>query len=472
MQASGYYTQVVINSIKIIIITIIMFVNRKDELDFLEKERDGGKSSFIVIYGRRRVGKTELIKKFIKNKPSIYFLVSEEPTEMQRDRLVQKIADYCKERTPQINDWVEAIDYIGEKLKEKKIILVVDEFPNLVTANKSIPSYFQKLADEHLKESKSMLILSGSRIGLMESKGLGHKSPLYGRRTGQIDLEPFDFEESRLIIKKEIKESIEINAIFGNIPMYLNFFDNKDSLKNNILENILDKKSFLYKEPEFILKQEFREPSKYMSIIEAIAKGNTHLNLISIKTKIEPGTLSKYISNLLKVRLIEREVPVTERHKKSKKSLYDVKDGLFNFWFYFVEPNISDVESDPKRFFESTVSKEIPIFVSKTFEKVCIEFTRKKFGYGAVGRWWHKKEEIDIVGLNKAETKILFAECKWQDNVDGSRLLDKLKEKSKHVRWNNKNRKEEFALFARSFSKKPKEAKCYELKDLGKFFKC
>ncbi|MEA3515052.1 MAG: ATP-binding protein [Nanoarchaeota archaeon] len=447
-----------------------MFVNRKDEMGFLKKEYNLSRSSFIVVYGRRRVGKTELIKEFIKDKSSIYFLASEEPTEMQQERIVKKIADHCKERLPQIDDWVEAIDYIGEKLMEKKRILVIDEFPYFVAANKSVPSYFQRLADEYLKDSKSMLILSGSSIGVMESKVLGHKSPLYGRRTGQIDLEPFDFEESRLIIKKDIKECIEANAIFGNIPMYLNFFDNKDSLKNNIIKHILDKKSFLYKEPEFILKQEFREPSKYMAIIEAIAKGHTHLNSISIWTKIEPGTLSKYISNLLKVRLIEREVPVTERHKKSKKSLYNIKDGLFNFWFYFIEPNISDVESDSKRFFESTVSKGIPKFVSKTFEKVCLEFTRKKFDYGAVGRWWRKEEEIDIVGLNKAETRILFAECKWQDNVDGSRLLDELKEKSKHVRWNDKNRTEEFVLFARSFSKKPKEAKCYDLNDLGEFF--
>ncbi len=445
-----------------------MFVNRKDELRFLRREYGEERSSFIVIYGRRRVGKTELIKELIKDKPSIYFLVSEEPTETQLGRLVQKIAGYFKERTPKIEDWLDAIDYIGEKLREDKIILVIDEFPYLVTSNKAVPSYFQRLSDEYLKDSRSMLILSGSSIGLMESKVLGHKSPLYGRRTGQIDLEPFDFEKLRLIIKKGIKECIEINAIFGNIPMYLNFFDNRGSLKNNILENILDKKAFLYKEPEFMLKQEFREPSKYMSIMDAIANGNARLNSISNKTRIPPGTISKYISNLLKVRLIEREVPITERNKKSKKSLYTIKDGLFNFWFYFVEPNISDVESNPEGFLKDIVVPGLPEFVGKTFEKVCIEFVRKRFDYGCVGRWWHKEREIDIVGLNKVEAKILFAECKWQDNVDAFKLLNELKEKSRHVRWNNNKRKEEFMLFAKSFSKKTKG--CYDIKDLDKFF--
>jgi len=447
------------------------FVGRKKELGFLEKEFAQNRKSFIVIYGRRRIGKTELIRKFLRHKQHIYFLVSQEPTNIQLERLIKKIAGFSGERVPKISDWEDAIDYIGEKLKEKKIILAIDEFTYLIDSNKSIPSYFQKLSEEYLNDSKSMLILSGSSVSMMESEVLGYKSPLYGRRTGQIDLAPFDFETIGMMITKNIKERIITNAVFGNIPMYLSFFDNNLSIEENILMNILDKNSFLYKEPEFILKQELREPSKYMAILFAIAHGNTKLTNISNKTGILSGTLSKYIEQLIKIRLVYKETPVTERNKKTKKSLYFISDGLFYFWFKFIEPNLSDVEDNPKHFLKKIIVPSLSSFVSRTFEKVCKEFVKENLDYGSVGRWWYKGEEIDIIGLNKQNNKILFAECKWQDDVDGIKLLRKLKEKARKIMWGPKNRKEEFIIFARSFSKKNNEARFYSLKEIGRFFK-
>ncbi len=430
------------------------FYSREKELEFLENQF--GKRSFVVIYGRRRVGKTELIKKFIENKPSIYFLASQEPTEIQMQRLVEKVSEHFQERLPKIDDWVEAIEYIGEKL-DQKVIIAIDEFPYLVESNKSIPSYFQKLVDEYLENS--MLIITGSSIAMMESL-LGHKSPLYGRRTGQIDLQPFDFKSAFPIIDASFEDKIILFSIFGGMPMYLSFIDG--TIEENILK-ILNKNSFLYKEPEFILRQELRKPSKYMSILTAVALGNTRINDISNKTRIEPGTLSKYIDKLIELRLLEREVPVTRRKKKSKKSIYRIKDNIFNFWFEFVEPNRSDIERDPEKFAE-TILEELPRYVSKSYERICQEYIK----YPKVGTWWYKDTEIDIVAIDESKSKILFGECKWSDDVDAKKLLEELKQKAKKVKW-HKNRKEEYVIFAKSFSNKA-DAQLVDIKDLEEYF--
>lgn len=290
----------------------------------------------------------------------------------------------------------------------------------------------------------------------MESEVLGHESPLYGRRTAQIDLQPFSFTQAREVIDYDFESAVQSYAITGGTPMYLLLFDYDQPLADNVLTQILSQTAVLYNEPEFLLHTELRNPARYMSILEAIATGHTTPNEISGATNIDSGPLSKYLQTLRRLRLVEREVPVTASKKKSKRSIYRVADEFLRFWFRYVEPHRSGIEEVPELVYEDTIKSDLPAHVATTFEDICKEvvWTAVRRGtldrYSEVGRWWFGGEEIDIVGLAPNEDRILFGECKWTNEPVGYSLVENLQEKATSVRWGPETRDEHFALFSKS----------------------
>lgn len=430
------------------------FVDRKDELDFLEERYNSNDFEFVLIYGRRRVGKTELIKKFTENKPSIYCLSSLEDKEKQLESIANKIHSHFEGFEPKIQNWTDLFRYFSDKV-EKKTVLIIDEFPYLIEQSDSIPSYFQKFVDEYLKDKDLMLILCGSSIGMMEEL-MAYRNPLYGRRTGQLDMKPFKFKEAKKMFPAEtFEEKIRYYSVFGGVPFYLQKLTEK-SLDKNIKEKVCRNVEILYEEPQILLRQEFRKPNRYFSIMESIASGNTTPKAISDDTKIPLQSISKYLKELEKIRLIDHEKPITASKKRSRRGLYKITDNFFDFWFHFIGPHLSDIEENHLKFVDDHVMPDLDRYVGKKFEKVCREFLREKskqdegFMFPEIGRWWYKENEIDIVGLNERENRILLAECKWSKNKVGLDLLNDLKEKSKKVRWKNENRDEKYALFSRS----------------------
>jgi AAA+ ATPase superfamily predicted ATPase len=438
------------------IILIMTFFNRTDELDALSTEFDSDGHSFAVLYGRRRVGKTELLKEFCADRPHIYFLAAQESERRQREKFVEQIAAYAGERVPQITDWPDAFDYLAETVAERDSIVAIDEFPYLVESNDSLPSYVQAFVDERLQETESMLILCGSSVRVMESEVLGHESPLYGRRTAQIDLQPFSFRQAREAIAYDFETAIRSFAITGGTPMYLTRFDYDEPLADNVLSTVLSPTAVLYNEPEFLLRTELRNPARYMSILEAIARGHTTPNEISGVTDVDVGPLSKYLQTLRNLRLVEREVPVTVSDKQSKRSLYGIGDEFLRFWFRYVEPHRSNIEEAPNLVFEETIRPDLPQHVSITFERICREAVWEAIRrgdlerYSDVGRWWYGEDEIDIVGLAPSNDRILFAECKWTSEPVGHSLVDDLREKASAVRWGPASRDEAYAVFSKS----------------------
>ncbi len=437
------------------------FVNRETELKFLNDEYSRTGSSLIILYGRRRIGKTELCRAFMKSKNALYFLATEENEIQNRNAFKDVVSVFCKNellKNSTVNNWNILFETILEKYKNKKILLIIDEFQYLGKCNPAFPSIFQKIWDTILKDNNIMVILCGSLISMMEEQTLNYSSPLYGRRTGQIKLKQIKFKYyNKFFVKKEYSELIKYYAITGGVPKYIELFHDCDDVYSSIYKNIMSKESFLYDEPNFLLRKEVSEVGSYFSIIKAIAAGNQKLSKIAGVLEMKQTGITKYLKTLIDLDIIEREVPITEENpEKSKKGLYKIKDNFILFWFKFIYPNISFIESDNTDIVMNKIKEHfIDNHVSYVYEDICIEKmwelnSARVFGFNfnRIGRWWNNTKEIDIVALDTIENNIIFGECKFWENKVGINILAALKEKSNYVEWNKNNRKEQFILFS------------------------
>jgi AAA+ ATPase superfamily predicted ATPase len=434
------------------------FINRVNELAALKKARTNGSSGFAVVYGKRRVGKTELIKQFLKEHDGIYFLADRRPVTAQLKEVSLLLGEYFKDAFIQergFGDWVQVFRYLKEKCN-KAFVFAVDEFPYLVETDDSVKSLFQKGWDEYLKNSKVLLILSGSSISMMESEVLSHKSPLFGRRTAQILVRPMSFQDSKKFYPDVSYEGcLKTYAMTGGMPAYLNKMDAKLSTAENAIRYVFPPDQYLHNEPEFLLKEELRQPRYYFEILRSMALGKTKFGEIASDTGLEKSSLTKYINVLESLYFIEREYPVTEKNSaKSKKSIYKVSDNFIKFWFNYVYPNRSQVEMGSYASVINSIHKTFPTQEALTYEKACCEHLLTagilEFVPDKAGRWWDNNNEIDIVGLNDVESKAVFAEVKWTAKPADVNLYYELKEKAKNVIWKNKERKEYFVFYCKN----------------------
>lgn len=420
-----------------------MFIGRKQELQFLEDKYNSKGGQLIVLYGRRRVGKTETLREFCKNKPHIFYSCREISDKLQLRSFSEKLlrekipaASYVKE----FADWETAFRNITElPYGDNKKLLIIDEFPYMCKNNESIPSILQNLWDELLKDENVMIILCGSAMSFIEKELLAEKNPLYGRATGIYKMEAMDFYDAvQFFPNYTDKEKIIAYSILGGIPHYLAQFDPAIPLDDNIKKNILTKGCILYSEVEFILRQELRETPLYNSIIEAVALGNTKLNDISTKSLIDDTSkTSVYLKNLIELQIVEREFSVnngTKERANNNRGLYRLTDNFFRFWYAFVFTNISELEGgDVDGVFEYAIKPQLHEFAAFGFEDVCREYTREMqkdnklpFRYKRMGRWWGKttvrckdttetrETEIDLLAVSEKSDKYLVGECKFK----------------------------------------------------------
>jgi uncharacterized protein len=437
------------------------FINREEELKFLNEEYNRKGSSLVVLYGRRRVGKTELASRFIDGKNAMYFLVTEESEVQNRKAFQEILADFCGNlllKNANVNDWTILFKVLLEKTKNEKVVLVIDEFQYLGKSNPAFPSIFQKIWDTLLKEENIMVVLSGSLISLMESQTLGYNSPLYGRRTGQIKLKQIAFlSYGEFYPKKSYEDLIEYYSVTGGVPKYIELFYEDLDIYSAIDKNILSKQSFLYDEPNFLLQREVTEVGSYFSVIKAIAAGNKKLSKIATNLGLKQTGLTKYLKTLIDLDILKREVPITEDNpEKSKKGLYKIKDNFILFWFKFVYPNLSFLESGNSEPVRNKIKKSLKDeHISYIYEDICREKMWKlnkehkwNFMFDKVGRWWNNNEEIDIVAFEKDGTDIIFGECKYWEGKVGINVFLSLEKKVKEVDWKKNDRKEHFVLFS------------------------
>ena len=406
------------------------FLGREKEILDLEKEyaRDGG---FVVIYGRRRIGKTTLIKQFIKSKTAFYFLATKEVESQSMKRFAGVIARTTGNSVLQkaaFSDWLDLFQAVADYRSNEKKVLVIDEFPYLVKVNDSFPSILQNAWDEILNDSNVMLILCGSLISMMKKHALSYESPLYGRRTAQMRIAPLPFTTVYENQKLSFEEAAEQYSITGGVPKYMEFFSDGQPLYEQIKENVLSKNGFLYEEPNFLLTDEVQVPTNYFSIIKVIADGNHKLGTIAGILGLETSALTPYLKTLSELGFIEKQVPVTEKNaEKTRKGLYFISDNFLRFWFRYVYPYKGELELDNTQISLDELDKDFKEkFVAFAYEDICkeifarlcsdkaIDFTPSKIG----SYWLNDKSgntQIDVMAVDTVNKRLFAGECKYHN---------------------------------------------------------
>ncbi len=436
-----------------------MFIGRQRELDTLNQLYQSDKFQFAIIYGRRRVGKTALINKFLQDKKSIYFMGVESNAKQNLENLSARIMESMTgvETETVFASFQVALEYVFKCSEKERIVLAIDEYPYIARASESLASTLQMLIDQYKDRSKLMLILCGSSMSYMEDHVLAYKAPLYGRRTAQIKLLPFDFEETcQYLSSMQDEDKALTYSVFGGTPQYLIQCDPQLTVEENIKKTLLNPMSFLYEEPINLLKQEMREPAIYTAVISAIATGASRLSEIANKVGEANSQITSYLKNLIALGIVNKETPYGE--KDSRRSIYRIEDSLFRFWYRFVLPNQSSLVRGAGNMIYQRISPHLSDHMGTAFEEICRQYLWKlliqgqsPIEFSSLGRWWgtdprtRSQVEIDIVG-EESKTKGVVAECKWTNDLVDTAVLDKLVDRSKLFSFSQVH----FFLFAKN----------------------
>ncbi|RQG94686.1 ATP-binding protein [Natrarchaeobius chitinivorans] len=426
------------------------FVDRDLELGQLTDCYESETADFIVIYGRRRLGKSELVRQSIDERDdAIYYQAVESTAPNQLEQFVETAtAQYPSLRNVR-RDWEAILEALGEQ----DAVVVIDEFPFLIEEDESLPSRIQRVWDTALQETGMTLVLVGSSISVMEDKVLSGSAPLYGRRTATIDLKPLDVTDARQFFPKYDPETaISAWSIYGGTPYYLQTIDPDQPLGTNVQQAILSERGLLYSEPEFLLRTELRQPNTYFSILRALAHGRATPNEIAGMAGVGSGSLSTYLQKLRRLRLVERHIPVTESPTSSKRGRYRISAPLFRFWFRFVYGNQDQLRMLGDDAYDDLVEPELADYVSPLFERLCQrklpEFIDRRFR--DIGQWWFKEHELDILGLTTEG--LVAGECKFTSRPVSEGVLSDLERTASEVRWSEGPADGEtlYVLFSRS----------------------
>ena len=442
------------------------FKGREWELSELNEAYNDDSFQMPVIYGRRRVGKTSLIEEFCKDKRTIFFPAEKANIHDNLKILTDAVNVAFKEDTPihPFERFSDALNFISSK--GEHFVFVIDEYPYLAKADPSVSSALQNAVDHNLRHKNIMIILCGSSMSFMEEQVLGYESPLFGRRTQQYLILPFDYHESgKWFPDYSNEDKALMYSVTGGIPAYLAKMDPSVKAEKNIERMFFKKNSYLFEEPSNLIKQELREPAVYNSILAAIADGNSKLNDISNRMKETSGKCSLYLSRLINLGIVSKETPINE--ESTKRTVYRIKDGMFRFWFRYVRENLTEIHiRRSEGLYEEAVAPTISQFMGMTFEDMCREYILRnsekiRFRIGKIGKWWgpdpstRTQEEIDLIAVSPKEDRWMFCECKYTSEKIGTDVFEDLVRRSELV---TDVRDRTFCLFSKSgFTERLKE---------------
>ncbi|MCZ7673750.1 MAG: ATP-binding protein [Chloroflexi bacterium] len=410
-----------------------MFINRHEELAFLNRlltRKQPGPAQMLLLYGRRRVGKTKLLKHWVEQSglPFTYWAADKEPAALQRRSFMATMMDMPEEQATAFDSWPALWRWLAPRLAEKpeKQILILDELSYASAADPALLSALQHAWDHHLQESNVILVLCGSQVTTMEAI-MQHQSPLFGRFTGQWHLQPLPFSSLREFFPDwPAEERVALYGVVGGIPAYLRWLDSDLSLVDNIRQVILEPGNIFLAEPELLLHDELRDLSTYQAILRAISKGHHTLKAISDDCLIGSSGLTFHLNKLQELRLVERRLPVTlttAQQRKSKQGRYHLSDPFFRFYYRFLFPHLSSLISPEET--TAHIKSELRAFVGLSFEKLAQQWVvaqaraggpserRLPFAPEAVGSHWSRRVQVDVVAINHQSREILLGECKW-----------------------------------------------------------
>lgn len=431
-------------------------------MDALKKRLGSKEPEFVVIYGRRRIGKTELIKQFIEGRNAFYFMAEKQDLRLEAGRFREKFARRFDTWLTDTLDFEIIFEDVGKFIKKRgeRLIMVIDEFPYWIEKDRDIVSKFQYIWDEILCKCDIMLIICGSSVGMMETDVLGYRSPLYGRRTSQLRIMPLRFTHIGGFLDYGAEDRVSVYAVAGGVPAYLKRFQPSLTFEENITREFFSSDGFLFSESRTLLLKELRDVNTYFNILLAIADGSTKLGEIAGRAYVDITNVNKYLNVLINLGLLERIQPTLG--KKSDR-VYRIKDNYFRFWVKFVYPFEGDIGIGDNSQLMENFRGNFNAFLGSAFEAISEEFLRESkdtlpFTLTSIGRWWHRGEEIDLLALNEKEKKITFFECKWKtlSLKEAKKILYELREKSKLVNWHNEDRKEHFGIIAKEIKEKEK----------------
>lgn len=429
-----------------------VFIGREKEIADLNELYSQDKFQLFVLYGRRRVGKTTLLNEFCKDKETIFYSAEQSNEKLNLEKFSSLVFNFYGENNlAPFSSWTNALSYIDDRQKDKKLVLVIDEFPYLVKKNKALLSELQHLIDHKLTRGNLFIILCGSYMGFMEKEVLGSKSPLFGRRTAQLHMKPFNYQTSSKFLNGfSNEEKLELYGAFGGTPLYLQQINNNESFEKNIKRSYLKVTSYLYEEALLLLRQEVQEPGVYSAIIEAIASGYTKANEISTKIGEDSAKCLKYIKTLCELGILHKETPFGEK-ETSRKTIYGISDFMFRFWYRYVFANRTLIETGAQQaVWLKKIEPDYNGYMGLVFEKVCADYLSDKNAKGelpilftSIGRWWgtnpvtHGQEEIDLVANDRKN--YIFGECKWRNEKLDLSVLRELKTKAEIFSKNRNN---------------------------------
>ena len=420
-----------------------MFVGRQKELDGLAKQFSSGTFEMTVVYGRRRVGKTTMIKEFLEGKKAIYFLATNASADMNLRIFSEQLIRLVDPSLTDVSfpDFDAAFRYLAEKARNERIILVIDEYPYLAESVDGMSSILQRAIDEYFKQGQLFIILCGSSMSFMENQVLHKKSPLYGRRTSQIKLLPFTFKETLVMLHSMIPEDVAVlYGVTGGVAEYLSFVDPKAPLRENLVELFFDPRGRLYEEPANLLNQELREPKVYNDILFAVANGASRNNEIASAVGKQSATINPYLTNLQELHIITKEESITKFG--SKKPVYRISDPMFRFWFRFVRSGMAYIEmGQGTGYYDMKVDPFLSEYMGPVFESIVFEFMFSRSLRSQLpdhiiqqGRFWgsdpHRRKEVEIDYLGITDTGYLLGEAKWTNAQVGEAEYNSLKEKA------------------------------------------
>lgn len=401
------------------------FVGRSAELAVLEAGYASPASAFVPIYGRRRIGKSELILHFLRDKPALYHVGKIAPGPLQLRELLEDAARVLDEpllASLPLDDWRRALDTVVDRWRGPgRLVIALDEFQWTAEAATGLPSILQELWDRKWRRSgRVMLILCGSFIGFMEREVLGAKSPLHGRRTAQIKLEPFGYREAAAFHPAwSIQDRAAAYFICGGVPLYLRAFDPGCSIRTNVENTLLSEYAPLYREPEFLLREELREVHNYQAVLWAIADGQTTSRAIATAAAVPERSLHYWLEQLVQLGYIARRHPLTGGRPSARAVRFVLEDPLLRFWFHFVFPHRSFIQQHgAQAAWRELVAPRLDAYLGGRFERLCREalpHLYRREGIAAsceVGAYWDRDVQIDLVGV-RSDGWIDLGECKW-----------------------------------------------------------